>query len=199
MKQKFPTQAKADYLLCFRFKMFNPLSAKERCCPHSLLHASPLLTPSCKHQTPDIPFARVPACSITHLPRIGVFLQIPIKKENSWDVGHCPGRGVGAPCQPLSVGMDVFCCGLFLLVESPWDLVWTPANREKLNPKVRQRRERGWSEAGSMSTHWSQPHSRMWAVGRGKPNWKCGWSRNEEALSDEFSGGCHEFFNTGKT
>lgn len=53
---------------------------------------------------------------------------------------------------------------------------------EKLNPKVRQGRERGWSEAGSMSTRWPQPHSRTWAVGGGKPNWKCGWSRSEEAL-----------------
>lgn len=40
---------------------------------------------------------------------------------------------------------------------------------------------------------------RVWDVGRGQPSWKRGWGRNEEALPAEgFSGGCHEFYNTGK-
>lgn len=53
---------------------------------------------------------------------------------------------------------------------------------------------------GGPSTHWPQPHSRVWDVGGGQPNWKCGWSRNEEALAaDGFSGGCHEFYSMGKT
>lgn len=49
---------------------------------------------------------------------------------------------------------------------------------------------------GGPSTHWPQ----QMGCGDGKPSWKCGWSRNEEALpADGFSGGCCEFLNMGKT
>lgn len=59
-----------------------------------------------------------------------------------------PRQGCGGSLPALSVGMDVSCCGLFLLVESPWDPVWSSANREKLNPKVREGRGRGCRETG---------------------------------------------------
>lgn len=118
-----------------------------------------------KHQNPDVPFAREPACSIAHLPRIGFFgffLQIPIKRAAGWATGRCPGRGAEGPCwSRLSGGMfsaAVCCCW--------WGAPAVPFGHrllgEKLNPKGRGGRRRGWSRAGSMGWTRHPPTAAPW-------------------------------------
>lgn len=142
------------------------------------------------------------ACLLCHpLAKNWGFFSDSHKKEKWLGYGSLPRQGCRDSLPALFVGMDVFCCGLFLLVQSPRDPVCTLTNRERLNPKVREGRGRGWSEAGIMG--WPEhplDTAECGTWGEESPAGSVAGAGIRETLpADGFSGGCHEFFNMGKT
>lgn len=76
------------------------------------------------------------ACTISHLPRIGVFFFADAhKKGNRLGCRSLPGQGCRGSAPAPAVGTDVFCCGLLLLMGSPWDPIWTSAAGGEIESK----------------------------------------------------------------
>lgn len=106
--------------------------------------------------------AASPTCQELGFLGVFFFLQIPIKRATGWATGRCPGRGAEGPCQSqLSGGMfsaAVCCCW--------WGAPGVPFGHrllgEKLNPKGRGGRRRGWSRAGSMGRTQHPPTAAPW-------------------------------------
>lgn len=132
---------------------------KTRSCPHSLLHASLLLpTPREARNRLEAPKPRRPLCQracLQHHPLAKsclfgffFFFADPHKKGNRLGYRSLPGQGCRGSVPVPTVRRDVFCCGLLLLVGSPWGPVWTSAAGGEIKSKGQrgkeERLEQGW-------------------------------------------------------
>lgn len=141
---------------------------------------------STKTQTSPLPES-LPAASPTcqELGFLGVFFFAdPHKKGNRLGYRSLPGQGCRGSVPVSAVRRDVFCCGLLLLVGSPWGPIWTSAAGGEIKSKGQrgkeERLEQGWEHGADPA-----PTDRSPMAGHG--TWaQQGWE--EDSLAGSVAG-----------